>query len=103
MYRDKEYHIEEMIGKQAFTSEDISFGEILAIIDQPDSNEDNLSIIGDVQDDRVQVIVKLNPKAFLNQKNVEKVLFSSETITEISDAGVKFNITREVMEKHLSM
>jgi hypothetical protein len=98
---DKEYAIKKMIGKKAYSVDDELIGKIQNIIDQPDNQMDNIKIIGDITGDLFQILVTLDTESFQTLKKDIQVLFSSQTIKEVRDRKVVFNLSSQTVNDYL--
>jgi hypothetical protein len=87
----------DLIGKHAYSQDNIQIGSIVKIIDQPDSEEDQGDTLGDISSDLFQVVVKLDPEVFESLDESMETLFSSQTIESASPDGVKFILPKEAI------
>lgn len=102
MSQGKKITVNEMIGKGAFTSDNIKIGRITKIIDQPDSEIDDKSCLGDIRTDFYQIVVELSPEHFTSLVEPTEILFSSQTISEIFDDGFKLLLTKASIDSYIS-
>ena len=96
---EREFTKTEMIGKSAFSNDDVVIGEITKIIDQRDTDQDDPNIICDIEKDLFQIVVNLNPTIFPSIDEETKILFSSQTLDVVVEAGIKLKVTKEELDK----
>lgn len=101
MSSEKKFTVLEMIGKTAFTSDDVIIGKITKIIDQKDSEEDDAGFLGDIKTDLFQIVVEIDPKKFTALSEPTEILFSSQTIDNVSESGFKLLLTKETIDSYI--
>lgn len=90
-----------MIGKQTFTINDEVVGKITKIIDQPDTHQDDLEVVCDIDKDLFQVVVQISPEVYPILKEPTEILFSSQTLNKVVPNGIQLKLTKEIIEKHI--
>ncbi len=96
---EREFTITEMIGKKAFSQDDVAIGEITKIIDQRDNEQDNIELICDIEKDLFQIVVNLNPSLFPSIDEETKILFSSQTLDKVVNEGIKLKVSKVELDK----
>jgi len=96
---EREFTITEMIGKKAFSQDDVAIGEITKIIDQRDNEQDNIELICDIEKDLFQIVVNLNPSLFPSIDEETKILFSSQTLDKVVAEGIKLKVSKVELDK----
>ena len=90
-----------MIGKTAFTSDEVTIGKITKIIDQKDAESDDSSYLGDIKTDLFQIVVELDPDKFSTISEPTEILFSSQTIDSVSESGFKLLLNKETIDSYI--
>ena len=90
-----------MIGKDAFTSDDVVIGKITKIIDQKDIDSDDAGYLGDIKTDLFQIVVELDPEKFSTISEPTEILFSSQTIDSVSEIGFKLLLNKETIDSYI--
>jgi hypothetical protein len=88
-----------MIGKSAFSNDDVAIGKITKIIDQRDTDQDDPNILCDIEKDLFQIVVNLNPSIFPSIDEETAILFSSQTLDSVVTEGIKLKVTKEELDK----
>ena len=99
---EKKFTVKEMIGKSAFTTDEIVIGKITKIIDQKDTEDDDECYLGDIKTDLFQIVVEINPEKFTTLSEPTEVLFSSQTIDNVSESGFKLLLTKETIDSYIA-
>lgn len=101
MSSEKKFTVLEMIGKTAFSNDDVTIGKVTKIIDQKDSEDDDKCLLGDIKTDLFQIVVEIDPEKFTVLSEPTEILFSSQTIDSVSENGFKLLLTKESIESYL--
>ena len=91
------FTISEMIGKKAFSGENIAIGKITKIIDQSDRKKDDTTTTCDIREDLFQVVVELDPAIFNALNEPTEILFSSQTLEKVVEDGIQLKLTKEII------
>ncbi|HUT81402.1 MAG TPA: hypothetical protein VMZ29_09395 [Candidatus Bathyarchaeia archaeon] len=95
---EREFTISEMIGKGAFSSDEIVIGKITKIIDQSDSEQDNPEKLCDIEKDLFQVVVMLDHTVFSSLNESAEILFSSQTLEKVIDGGIQLKLSKDAID-----
>ena len=96
---EREFKKAEMIGKSAFSNDDVDIGKITKIIDQRDTDQDDPNILCDIEKDLFQIVVNLSPTIFPSIDEETAILFSSQTLDSVVAGGIKLKVTKEELYK----
>ncbi|MBN1330070.1 MAG: hypothetical protein JXA54_11410 [Candidatus Heimdallarchaeota archaeon] len=98
MSYEREFTISEMIGKSAFSSDEIVIGKITKIIDQSDTDQDNPEKLCDIEKDLFQVVVLLDHLVFSSLQESSEILFSSQTLEKVINNGIQLKLTKDAID-----
>jgi hypothetical protein len=90
-----------MIGKKAFSAEDIAIGKITKIIDQSDSAQDDTNKLCDIEKDLFQIVVEIDHSLFSVLNESMEVLFSSQTLDIVVEEGIKLKLPKELISSYI--
>jgi len=91
----------EMIGKKAFSADNIPLGKITKIIDQSDREQDDPNKLCDIEKDLFQVVVELTPDIFPELAEPTEILFSSQTLSKVVEDGIQLKLQKETISATL--
>lgn len=95
------FTISEMLGKKAFSADDIAIGKITKIIDQSDSEQDNPNKLCDIEKDLFQIVVEIDHTIFDVLNESMEVLFSSQTLEIVVEEGIKLKLPKELINSYI--
>ncbi len=98
MSSEREFTISEMIGKNAYSSDETVIGKITKIIDQSDSSHDNPEKLCDIENDLFQVVVLLDHLVFSSLQESAEILFSSQTLEKVINGGIQLKLSKEAID-----
>ena len=95
------FTISEMLGKKAFSVDDVAIGKITKIIDQSDSEQDNPNKLCDIEKDLFQIVVEIDHTIFDVLNESMEVLFSSQTLEIVVEEGIKLKLPKELINSYI--
>jgi len=101
LVHERTFTMSEMIGKKAFSADNIPLGKITKIIDQSDNEQDDPNKLCDIEKDLFQVVVELTPDVFPELSEPTEILFSSQTLSKVVEDGIQLKLQKETISATL--
>ncbi|NHK31362.1 MAG: hypothetical protein FK730_08425 [Asgard group archaeon] len=101
MSSKRTFTVSEMLGKKAFSADDVTIGKITKIIDQSDSAHDDPNKLCDIEKDLFQIVVEIDHSIFSVLNESMEVLFSSQTLDIVVEEGIKLKLPKELISSYI--